>query len=158
MSMEVFGEHRIVARQTLAAGKDIDVSKSQVRAWLVALGASALGIGLVYHVQFSSGFDLFPGPRGDTRLAAYLLEHWYQVLSGRGELLSPGMFYPVKGTLAFSDIYLIYVPVYALFRLARVGSCCTKLFQLALLFLPFKKRFAIWFARLMHGSVLLRIQ
>lgn len=116
--MEVISEHKVALGQTLVAGKDSDVRGSQLQAWLVAFGASAVGTWLVYHVQFSSGFDLFPGPKGDTRLTAYLLEHWYQVLSGHGELLSPGMFYPVKGAMAFSDIYLVYVPVYALFRLS----------------------------------------
>src|SRR5512141_2032905 len=114
--MDVISEPKVAIGQTLGTGKDSHLARSQLHAWLVALGASALGTWLLYHVQFSTGFDLFPGPKGDTRLTAYLLEHWYQVLSGHGELLSPGMFYPVKGTMAFSDIYLVYVPVYALFR------------------------------------------
>src|SRR5512139_3297012 len=116
--MDVMSEHDVALVQTLKAGKDSDVRGCELQAWLVAFGASAVGTWLVYHVQFSSGFDLFPGPKGDTRLTAYLLEHWYQFLSGHTHLLSPGMFYPVKGTLAFSDIYLVYVPVYALFRLS----------------------------------------
>ena len=70
--------------------------------WLFALATGALGIWQVYHFQFSSGFDLFPGPRGDTRLTAYLVEHWYQILLGHGDLLSPAMFYPIKGTIGFS--------------------------------------------------------
>ena len=84
--------------------------------WLFALATGALGIWQVYHFQFSSGFDLFPGPRGDTRLTAYLVEHWYQILLGHGDLLSPAMFYPIKGTIGFSDINLAYVPVYSLLR------------------------------------------
>src|SRR2546428_3533431 len=88
----------------------------KILTWLVALAVGALGTWQIYHFQFSSGFDLFPGPRGDTRLTAYLVEHWYQVLLGRGDLLSPAMFYPVKGTLGFTDLYLAYVPVYSLLR------------------------------------------
>jgi hypothetical protein len=78
-----------------------------------------LGIWQVHHFQFSSGFDLFPGPRGDTRLTAYLLEHCYQFLLGHGELLSPGMFYPVRGTLGLTDIYLAYLPLYSFFRVSN---------------------------------------
>jgi hypothetical protein len=70
----------------------------------------------VYHSQFASGFDLFPGPRGDTRLCAYLIEHWYQYISGHADLRSPAMFYPVKSTLGFSDVFLIYAPGYSLLR------------------------------------------
>lgn len=66
--------------------------------------------------QFSSGFDLFPGPRGDTRLIAYLCEHWYQALQGKEALLSPSMFYPAKGTLGYSDALVLFVPPYSLLR------------------------------------------
>jgi len=95
--------------------------KKQVRGVLAFLFVSAIGmLGMwqVYHSQLSSGFDLFPGPRGDTRLSAYLIEHWYQVLSGHGDLLSPAMFYPVKGTLGFTDTYLGFVPSYSLLRVS----------------------------------------
>ena len=85
-------------------------------AWILVLAVGMMGIGQVYHFQFSSGFDLFPGPRGDTRLTAYLVEHWYQVLLGHGDLLSPAMFYPVRRTLGFTDLYLGYVPVYSSLR------------------------------------------
>jgi len=85
--------------------------------WMLALTAGIVGACQVYHSQFFSGFDLFPGPRGDTRLSAYLIEHWYQVLLGRADWLSPAMFYPVKGALGFSDLYLAYVPLYSLLRL-----------------------------------------
>ena len=86
--------------------------------WTIALAIGALGLVQVYHAQLSSGFDLFPGPRGDTRLSAYLVEHGYQALLGHAHWLSPGMFYPIKGTLGFSDLYLAYVPLYSLFRLS----------------------------------------
>jgi len=88
----------------------------KILTWLLALTTGALGTWQVYHFQFSSGFDLFPGPRGDTRLTAYLVEHWYQGLLGHADLLSPAMFYPVKGTIGFTDLYLAYVPVYSLLR------------------------------------------
>jgi hypothetical protein len=85
-------------------------------AWSGALAVGLLGIWLLHRHQFASGFDLFPGPRGDTRLIAYLCEHWYQALHGKGELLSPSMFYPAKATLAYSDLLLLFIPPYALLR------------------------------------------
>jgi hypothetical protein len=85
-------------------------------AWSGALAVGVLGIWLLHRHQFASSFDLFPGPRGDTRLIAYLCEHWYQALHGKSELLSPPMFYPAKTTLAYSDLLLLFIPPYALLR------------------------------------------
>src|SRR6185369_12328399 len=84
----------------------------RVLPWLFVFAVGAAATFQVYHSQFASGFDLFPGPRGDTRLCAYLIEHWYQYISGHADLRSPAMFYPVKSTLGFSDVFLIYAPGY----------------------------------------------
>ncbi len=86
------------------------------REWFLALVVGALGLWLAHRHQFASAFDLFPGPRGDTRLIAYLCEHWYQALQGKAALLSPSMFYPAKGTLGYSDALLLFVPPYSLLR------------------------------------------
>ena len=91
---------------------------SKLLMWLFALAANTIATWQVYHFQFSSGFDLFPGPRGDTRLTVYLVEHWYQALSGHATLLSPAMFYPVKGTLGYTDALIAYVLPYSLLRLS----------------------------------------
>ncbi len=97
-------------------GEVLPQRECRFREWFLALVIGALGIALVYRHQFSSGFDLFRGPRGDTRLIAYLCEHWYQALQGRAALLSPAMFYPAKGTLGYSDVLLLFVPPYSLLR------------------------------------------
>ena len=97
-------------------GEVLPQRECRFREWFLALVMGALGIALVYRHQFSSGFDLFPGPRGDTRLIAYLCEHWYQTLQGRATLLSPAMFYPARGTLGYSDVLLLFVPPYSLLR------------------------------------------
>ena len=91
---------------------------NKLLSWLLALTVSTITTWQVYHAQFSSRFDLFPGPRGDTRLIAYLVEHWYQALSGHADLLSPAMFYPVKGTLGYSDVVIAYVLPYSALRSA----------------------------------------
>ena len=84
--------------------------------WLFVFAVGTAATFQVYHSQFASSFDLFPGPRGDTRQSAYLIEHWYQFISGHADLLSPAMFYPVKHTLGFADVFLVYAPGYSLLR------------------------------------------
>jgi hypothetical protein len=70
-----------------------------------------------YHaMQFFSGFDRFFGDRGDARGFLYYCEHWFRSLSGKASLLSPGVFYPAKGTLAYSDLLLGVGVPYSLFR------------------------------------------
>ncbi|HJP94049.1 MAG TPA: hypothetical protein VJ875_18970 [Pyrinomonadaceae bacterium] len=70
-----------------------------------------------YHLyQFLSGFDRFFGDRGDARGFLYFCEHWYRSLAGKASLLSPGVFYPTKGTLAYSDVLLGVGVPYSLFR------------------------------------------
>ena len=70
-----------------------------------------------YHVaQFFSGFDRFFGDRGDARGFLYYCEHWYRSLAGKSSLLSPGVFYPAKDTLAYSDLLLGVGVPYSFFR------------------------------------------
>src|ERR1043165_8550579 len=70
-----------------------------------------------YHSrQFRSGFDTFFGDRGDARGFVYFCEHWYQSILGKASLLSPGIFYPTKRTLAYSDLLLGFATPYAFFR------------------------------------------
>jgi hypothetical protein len=67
--------------------------------WSLVTALGALGTYGFHIALFSSAFELFPGTRGDARASIYLVEHWYQVLLGRGDRLSPGMFYFLKGSL-----------------------------------------------------------
>lgn len=70
-----------------------------------------------YHAaQFFSGFDTFPGDRGDARGFLYFCEHWFRALSGKASLLSPAVFYPAKGTLAYSDLLVGFGVPYSVFR------------------------------------------
>ncbi len=88
--------------------------------WLVALAVGLLGTWLFHLTQFSN-FDLFPGDRGDARFVAYCVEHWYQALRGEATLLSPAIFYPVKGTLGYSDILLAHAFPYSMLRVNGLG-------------------------------------
>jgi hypothetical protein len=62
-----------------------------------------------------TGFDKIIGDAGDARLDIFLRENFLQFLRGQAEFLSPPMFFPIKGTLGYSDAYLldalIYVPL-----------------------------------------------
>jgi hypothetical protein len=86
--------------------------------WSFALAPGVLGTVHFHGALFFSGFDLFPGDRGDARLMVYLAEHWYQSLLGRGDLLSPAMFYPVKGSLGYTDTLVVQALPYSLLRAA----------------------------------------
>jgi len=99
-----------------------EVSISRLRNRSIAASGAALMIGAAftwhaYRFTLASGFDLFPGPRGDTRLTAYLVEHLYQVALNRAHFLSPAMFYPVTGTLGYSDTNILYAPPYSILRI-----------------------------------------
>lgn len=62
-----------------------------------------------------AGFDKIIGDAGDARLDIFLRENLHQFMRGQAEFLSPPMFFPIKGTLGYSDAYLldglIYVPL-----------------------------------------------
>ena len=92
-------------------------SRSSVAALLVGVVAT-----LQYHsTQFLSAFDTFFGDRGDARGFVYFLEHWYQSLHGKASLLNPGIFYPTRGTLAYSDLLFGFAGPYSFFRTLGFG-------------------------------------
>jgi hypothetical protein len=120
--------------------------RRQFLAWLLALAVGALGLWLEHRHQFSSSFELFPGPRGDTRLIAYLCEHGYQALRGKAEWLSPAMFFPARGTLGYTDALLVFIPPYALLRMASLDIfTALAITVVAFNFLNFIAGFALFF-------------
>src|SRR6185295_17761817 len=77
---------------------------------------------ILYHSsQFFSGFDKFFGDRGDVRGFVYFCEHWYLSILGKAYLLSPGIFYPTKRTLAYSDLLFGFAAPYSFFRALGFG-------------------------------------
>ena len=75
-----------------------------------------------FHIpQFASNFDTFPGDRGDARLVAYLMEHWYRVFQGLASWRSPAMFHPVEGAIGYADLVFGYGIVYSALRTAGLG-------------------------------------
>src|ERR1041385_3106485 len=82
--------------------------------------------------QFRSGFDSFFGDRGDVRGFVYFCEHWYQSILGKASLLNPGIFYPTRGTLAYSDLLFGFGPPYAFFRMLGFGMFTSTEFTIVL--------------------------
>ena len=76
--------------------------------WLIAAG-------VFFRDSLLTGFDRIIGDGGDARLDIFLRENLYQFLRGQAEFFSPPMFFPIKGTLGYSDAYLldglIFVPL-----------------------------------------------
>jgi hypothetical protein len=83
---------------------------------LIALLLGVAGTIQYHSAQFLSAFDTFLGDRGDARGFVYFCEHWYQSILGKASLLSPGIFYPTKRTLAYSDLLFGFVAPYSFFR------------------------------------------
>lgn len=77
-----------------------------------------LGTAAWHWPLIASGLDQMPGDVGDARTMVYLAEHWYQVFRGQAEALSPGMFYPVKGTMGYAETMFVHALPYSGLRLA----------------------------------------
>ena len=97
------------------------VSKETAKGWLWAFAIGILALWQFHIPQFASKFDTFPGDRGDARLVAYLMEHWYQFFRGVEFWRSPGMFYPVPGSLGYADLLFAYGVVHSLLRTLGLG-------------------------------------
>ena len=91
------------------------------RPWAIAIVLGVLGTFQYHRAQFTSRFDTFFGDRGDVRGVVYFCEHWYQWLLGKTPLMSPGIFYPTKGTLAYSDFLVGYAIPYSAVRALGFG-------------------------------------
>jgi len=75
---------------------------------------------MAFNPMIFSGFSLMQTDPGDTRFNHYLLEHSYRWITSAmpfDQFWNPGFFYPVKNTLAFSDILLSVAPFYWIWRL-----------------------------------------
>ncbi|HEV8590081.1 MAG TPA: DUF4214 domain-containing protein [Pyrinomonadaceae bacterium] len=97
------------------------IQKKRALHCAIALALGILGTAQYHRAQFTSRFDTFFGDRGDVRGVVYFCEHWYQWLLGKTQLMSPGIFYPTKGTLAYSDFLVGYAIPYSAVRALGFG-------------------------------------
>jgi hypothetical protein len=108
-----------------------------------------------YHAsQFFSGFDTFFGDRGDARGFVYFCEHWYQSILGKASLLNPGIFYPIKRTLAYSDLLFGFAAPYSFFRALGFSMfTSTELTIILLTFLAYCVAFVLLYRTLGFGLI-----
>jgi hypothetical protein len=97
------------------------IQKKCTTHWAIAIALGILGTAQYHRAQFTTRFDTFFGDRGDVRGVVYFCEHWYQWLLGKTQLMSPGIFYPTKGTLAYSDFLVGYAIPYSAVRTLGFG-------------------------------------
>ncbi len=95
----------------------IGTAKSLVHWMIVPLIATSM----VLWPTYSSGLETLQNDPGDTLLNAYLLEHAYQHLTSinifnSDQFWSPTFFWPVQGTLTWSDHLLGQSVIYGIFR------------------------------------------
>ena len=110
---------------------------------------------ILYHSQqFFSGFDRFFGDRGDVRGFVYFMEHWYLSILGKASLLNPGIFYPTKRTLAYSDLLFGFAAPYSFFRVLGFGMFTSTEFTIILFtFLAYCTAFVLLYRTLRFGLI-----
>src|SRR5215208_8053789 len=124
------------------------------RSSAVALAPGIVGTILYHSSQFFSGFDKFFGDRGDVRGFVYFCEHWYQSILGKASLLSPGIFYPTKRTLAYTDLLFGFAAPYSFFRALGLSMfTSTELMIILLTFLAYCAAFALLYRTLGFGLI-----
>src|SRR5215217_1370033 len=134
----------------MSAGRIRRYPRSSALAFLVGIAGTIL-----YHSsQFFSGFDKFFGDRGDARGFVYFCEHWYQSILGKASLLNPGIFYPTKRTLAYSDLLFGFAAPYSFFRALGFGMfTSTELMIILLTFLAYCVAFVLLYRTLGFGLI-----
>ncbi len=90
---------------------------------LLAPALFALGFWRMFRPIFAEGFARSIGNGKDGLLLIATLEHWFNLATGHGlgvDWRDEGIFYPVLGSLGFTDSYFLYaVPYCALRALAQ---------------------------------------
>jgi len=80
-----------------------------------------IGLAYFHQIDVQSNFQSMTGDHGDNRFIAYTLEHTFQAFRGQAAILSPQMFYPVAGTLGYSDALFGIAPIYWGLRTLDLG-------------------------------------
>jgi hypothetical protein len=110
---------------------------SSLRSWTGPLGLALVGlVGLVmmYHPMWFSGFARIQTAADDPRLINYLLEHSYLWITGKPSHRSfwdIPFFYPARNVAAYSDTLLTVAPLYWTYRV--LGFLPDTAFQLWML-------------------------
>lgn len=105
-------------QQTASTGPATERARRRRRALLglVPVAAALAGTFFFHRYSILTGLDRVQGDPGDTRFVAFLLEHWNSALHGRADWRSPPIFYPVRGTLAYSEALVAMGALHAALR------------------------------------------
>ena len=93
---------------------------------------AVFGTFLYHRYSILGGLDPVQADVGDSRFIAFLLEHWNAVVQGHAPWRSPLIFYPVKGTLGYSDALIAMGGVHVLLRRLGLGVFTAMTLQLVL--------------------------
>jgi hypothetical protein len=94
--------------------------------------AALVGTFLYHRYTILGGLDPVQADTGDSRFIAFLLEHWNAALQGHAPWRSPLIFYPVKGTLGYSDALLAMGGLHIALRHSGLGVFTAMNLQLIL--------------------------
>jgi hypothetical protein len=83
---------------------------------LVALAAAFLSAAWFFRDSIASGCNVIPGDLWDGRLLLGLHEHWRLVFAGERPWNTIAMFWPVEGTLGYSDTFFFQGTVFSALR------------------------------------------
>ena len=70
----------------------------------------------IFYFRNVIGTPWMMGDFGDGRFCNLAVEHWYQVFIGKVHWTNLGMFFPAAHTIAYSDMFIGFAPLYILFR------------------------------------------
>jgi hypothetical protein len=111
----------------------IKLAQSQTARRFILIASS---ISILSYLQFNriyqSRFSLVVGNEGDSRFLTITLENWYQSLLGNTSWIDSPFFFPTERALSFSDALILFMPIYAPFRMLGVDQLLS--FQLAFIF------------------------
>jgi len=83
---------------------------------LVVLAAAFLSAIWFFRDSIASGCNVIPGDLWDGRLLLGLHEHWRLVYAGERPWNTIAMFWPVEGTLGYSDTFFLQGTIFSAFR------------------------------------------
>ncbi len=90
--------------------------------WTLAAALYVVGMALMFRASWLPGPSRSIGDNGDGTILIATLEHWFRVFTGQAaHWLSPGWFWPAKGTLGLTDSYFLIALPYAVARALNVN-------------------------------------
>lgn len=110
------------------------------------------GAAVFFREPLSSGLESISGDIGDARLIIFFHEHWLMSVRGAASLLDPSMFYPVQGTLGYSEAFFLNQALYIPLR--AIGLDQFAAFQVMLIALTATGFFGFWLlaTRIFHAT------